>query len=178
MSPWFVRAQKRSNRRIRLFCFPYAGGSSAIFRRWPDYLPVDIEVIAVELPGRGGRLKEPPFCRLSDLIASLVAPISQLLDVPYVFFGHSMGATIAFELTRALRRSKVGEPERLFVSGRAAPDILDSERLTYDLPDADLIGELQKLNGTPPEVLSHVELMQMMLPVIRADFELVETYRY
>jgi medium-chain acyl-[acyl-carrier-protein] hydrolase len=178
MDSWFVGVQQRPRRRLRLFCFPYAGGGSLIFRQWADRLPADIEVVAVELPGRGGRLRERAFCRLSDLVGALMGPIAPLLDVPYALFGHSMGAMIAFELTRALRRCNRPQPEGLFVSARAAPHIIDCEPVTYTLPDAELIGELEKLNGTPPEVLGHLELMQMMLPLIRADFELVQTYQY
>jgi len=108
----------------------------------------------------------------------LTETLGPLLDVDYAFFGHSMGAMIAFELARELRRRGAGEPRHLFASGRRAPQIPNTDPVTYNLPDAQLIADLQKLNGTPPEVLEHEELMQFILPLIRADFELVQTYEY
>ena len=178
MSPWFVRPAKASPYRLRLFCFPFAAGASANYRHWPRRLPPDIEVIAVELPGRGARIKDKPFLRMRPLIQALLEPILPLLDLNYAFFGHSMGALIAFELARELRHHGAPEPVHLFVSGRQAPQIPDAHRVTYNLPDTELIAHLQELNGTPPEVLAHAELMDMMLPIIRADFELVQTYEY
>jgi medium-chain acyl-[acyl-carrier-protein] hydrolase len=178
ISPWFVRPTKASPYRQRLFCFPFAAGASANYRNWPRRLPHDIEVIAIELPGRGARIRDKPILRMRPLIQALIEPILPLLDLNYAFFGHSMGAMISFELVRELRHRGAPEPGHLFVSGWQAPQIPDADRVTYTLPDAELIAELKELNGTPPEVLAHTELMEMMLPIIRADFELVQTYEY
>src|SRR5262249_55447272 len=97
-SPWFVRASQSPKPHLRLFCFPYAAGGSIIYRQWPERMSREVEVIAVELPGRGGRIKEPAFRRLPPLIEALTETLGPLLDVDYAFFGHSMGAMIAFEL--------------------------------------------------------------------------------
>jgi medium-chain acyl-[acyl-carrier-protein] hydrolase len=135
---------------VRLFCFPYAGGSSAFYRDWHRKLGRAIEVIPVELPGRGTRLPEPPYRRLMPLIGDLETAIAPLLDKRYAFFGHSMGAVIAFELTRRIFLSDRPMPSYLFISGSSAPCRRSSE-LVHKLPDAQLIDRLRKLNGTPPE---------------------------
>jgi medium-chain acyl-[acyl-carrier-protein] hydrolase len=175
---WFVGLPPGPQQQMRLFCFPYAGGSSAIYRGWSKALPKEVAVIPVELPGRGTRLKEPALRKLPELVAALKAAITPLLDKDYVLFGHSMGALIAFELARALRRGSWRQPRHIFVSGRRAPQIPPERHATYHLPQPDFIKELAKLNGTPKEVLNHPELMEMMLPLLRADFELVETYEF
>lgn len=175
---WIAWARPRPEARLRLFCFPYAGGGATIFRKWSDSLPETVEVNPVQLPGRGNRLREPPFARLSPLVQAIAAGLLPHLDKPFAFFGHSMGALISFELARLLRRERGIEPYHLFVSGRRAPQILDPVPITYNLPQAKFIENLQKLNGTPAELFEHRELMTLMLPVLRADFEVVQTYAY
>jgi medium-chain acyl-[acyl-carrier-protein] hydrolase len=114
-----------------------------------------------------------------DLLVQDLAPaISPLLDKPFAFFGHSMGAMISFELTRALRRAGAPLPALLFVSGRGAPHLLDPYPQTYDLPEEEFIEELRSLNGSPREVLEHPELMKLMIPLLRADFAVCQTYVY
>jgi medium-chain acyl-[acyl-carrier-protein] hydrolase len=178
MGSWFVRKNQRHGARLRLFCFPYAGGSAAVYREWTRYLPASVEVVPIEYPGRGGRLSEPPFNVLSKLLQALHPEIVPLLDVPFAFFGHSMGASIAFELCRILRKQDGMLPRRLFVSGRRAAQVPDNDPLTYDLPRDEFLAEVRRLNGTPPEVLEHEELMELMMPLLRADFQLVQTYEY
>jgi medium-chain acyl-[acyl-carrier-protein] hydrolase len=177
-SLWLGRRRPVPDARLRLFCFPYAGGTAQIYRQWPDYLPTDVEVCAIQLPGRGSRLHQPAFTRLTALVEPLTEAIAQHLDKPFAFFGHSMGALISFEVARRLRASGRREPEALFVSGRRAPHIEEPEPVTYNLPDAELSEELRRLNGTPGEVLEHPELLQLMLPILRADFEVCQTYSY
>lgn len=177
--PWLQYRVVRPQARLRLFCFPYAGGSAAIFRNWSEYLPVEIEVCPVQLPGRERRLMEKPFCQLDELIMPLTQALLPYLDRPYAFFGHSMGGLISFELTRALRRQGYPHaPTRLCVSGRRAPQIPDPDPPTYHLPEEDFIAELRRLQGTPEEVLQNKELLHILLPLLRADFELCETYQY
>jgi medium-chain acyl-[acyl-carrier-protein] hydrolase len=178
MSNWFVRPTKALPYRLRLFCFPFAAGASATYRQWPKGLPPHVEVIGVELPGRGARLKDKPFCQMRPLIEALSDAIMPLLDLNHAFFGHSMGAMISFELARELRLRGAPQLRHLFVSGRRAPQIPDTRPVTYNLPDPELKARLQELNGTPPEVLDHAELMELMLPIIRADFEIVQTYEF
>jgi surfactin synthase thioesterase subunit len=175
---WFQTFSVCERAEQNMFCFPYAGGTALVFKKWGDFLPPTVQVIPVEIPGRGARLQEPPFVSLPALINELEDAIRPLLDRPFVLFGHSMGANIAFELARSLRRKYGLEPQALFVAGRRAPQAPDDEPITYDLPKDKFIEELIKLDGTPREVIEHAELMELMLPLLRADFQLIQTYEY
>jgi medium-chain acyl-[acyl-carrier-protein] hydrolase len=175
---WFQSSPTPGRVDLKVFCFPYAGGSAQVFKKWPGLLPSTAQVVSVELPGRGSRLREPPSVSLPALIDDLENAIWPSLDKPFVFFGHSMGAIIAFELSRALRRKYDREPQALFVSGRRAPQLPRSEPITYNLPRDEFIDELIKLDGTPKEVIEHAELMEIMIPLLRADFQMVQTYEY
>jgi medium-chain acyl-[acyl-carrier-protein] hydrolase len=177
-TPWLVWHRPNPEARLRLFCFPYAGGGALIFRTWPDGLPQTVEVCAVQPPGRETRLKEPPFTQLPPLVQALAPVLRPYLDKPFAFFGHSMGAIISFELARHLRREPGPQPLQLFVSGRRAPQVPDTDDLTYNLPEPEFMEELRRLNGTPQAVLEHPELMKLMIPTLRADFELIQTYAY
>lgn len=177
-SAWFQCGPVSDHVELKMFCFPYAGGTALVFKKWGDYLPSAVQVIPVELPGRGPRLQEPPFVGMPALIDELSEAIGQLLDKPFVFFGHSMGAVIAFEMARALRRRYSCEPQSLFVAGRRAPQVPNSDPFTYHLPKDEFIKELIELDGTPKEVIENEELMEMMIPMLRADFQLVQTYEY
>lgn len=177
-SPWLMVPRPNPRAALRLFCFPYAGGAAHIFRGWPDGVPHAVEVCAVQYPGRGSRLAERPFTDLHQLVRAFVQPLLPLLDRPFAFFGHSMGAAIGFELAHLLREEHGLEPAHLFVSGRRAPQLPRTALNTYLLPDDELLAELRQLNGTPGEVLDNPELMQLLLPILRADFELIQTYTY
>ena len=177
-SPWLMNFKPRAQAKLRLFCFPYAGGTATIFRAWPDSLPPTIEVCPVHLPGRGKRLREPPFTHYQSLVQAIAEGLHPYLDQPFALFGHSLGAMLSFELARHLRRMRLPQPQHLFVSGRRAPQVVNSEPPTHDLPEAQFVAALRKLNGTPAEALEHPELMQLMLPLLRADFEVCDTYTY
>lgn len=177
-SSWIACREPRSHARLRLFCFPYAGSGASIFRTWQIGLPTDVEVCPIQLPGRGTRLAERPFTRLAPLVWALTEAIFPLLDKPFAFFGHSLGALVSFELARELRRLYGMHPVRLFVSSAHAPQIPHRGPLIHTLPQGEFLAELRRLNGTPIEVLEHEELMEIMLPLIRADFALYETYVY
>jgi medium-chain acyl-[acyl-carrier-protein] hydrolase len=164
--------------RLRLFCFSYAGGSAQNFYSWPRQLSASIELCAVQLPGRGGRMGEPSFTSLPVLVDALLPALLPYFDKPFSFFGHSMGAMIGFELARQLRRETGREPLQLFVSGQHAPQIPHNSPITYNLPEPEFLQELRRLNGTPREVLEHPELMSLLLSLLRADFELVQSYIY
>ena len=164
---------------MRLFCFPYAGGGAAVFRQWSSLLPEGVDLCPIEIPGRGKRFGEPLFKRLVPLVIEVTEALGPFLDRPFAFFGHSMGGLIAFELTRHLRRRGKELPEFLFISASEPPHRLKPrDRITYQLPDAEFLKELERLGGTPPEVLKHRELIELFLPVVRADIEIMETYRY
>src|ERR1700694_2711560 len=150
---WIVRRKPGPHTRRRLFCFPYAGAGASIFRAWPDGLPTDVEVCPVQFPGRGTRLMERPFTRLSPLVEALAQALVPLLDKPFAFFGHSLGALVGFELARQLRRQTGVQPVRLFVSADRAPQIPPRDRPIHALPKGEFLVELRRLNGIPRKVL-------------------------
>ena len=176
-SPWIVRPTGPA-RRLRLYCFPYAGGSAAAFAGWQDALGPDIDVYPVQLPGRGARMGEAPLTDLHEVVRSLAHAISSQGRAPFAFFGHSLGAMLAFEVTRFLTLHYMPLPLHLFASGCDAPQHRSEPKNLHLLPDDELIEALRKYNGTPAEVLANSELMALLLPVLRADFGLVDSYRY
>lgn len=166
------------NTKPKLLCFPHAGGGAATYSSWHRSLGHVADLVPFELPGRGSRLAERPFKKLDLLIGSMFESLVKYFDDDFAFFGHSMGALIAFELARELRRRGRRQPTQLFLSGRVAPQIQSTNLLTYSLPEPELIMQLRNLNGTPKEILEDEDLMSLMLPVLRADFELIETHQY
>lgn len=177
-SSWLVRPRPAPRAALRLFCLPYAGGGAAIFAPWARLLPDTIEVVAIQPPGRAERLADPPYTALGPLVDAIAHAIAPLLDRPFALFGHSMGALLGFELARTLRRERCPQPERLIVSGHRAPHLPSGRPPTHALPEPAFLAELARLEGTPPEVLAHYELMQLLLPLLRADFAVCETYAY
>jgi surfactin synthase thioesterase subunit len=178
VSPWFSYFKPNPKASLRLFCFPYAGGNAMVYRTWAHELPANVEIVAVQPPGRGHRINEPPVTRLSQLVELLGSALAGSLDGPFAFFGHSMGALVAFELARLLRREGRALPLQMFVSGRSAPQLNRCHPPLYNLPQNELVQELLRLDGTPREVLEHPELMELMLPILRADFSICDTYEY
>ncbi|PPS45741.1 thioesterase II family protein [Chroococcidiopsis sp. TS-821] len=172
-----IYLQSHPSANIRLFCFPYAGGGTISFRSWKRNLP-GLEVCAIELPGRGTQRKLPPFTQIEPLVQAITASILPHLNKPFAFFGHSMGAIVSFELTRFLRKNYGIEPIHLFVSGRRAPQISSEAPFIHTLPEPEFLAKLRHLNGTPEVVLNNAELMELLSPIIRADFAVVETYVY
>lgn len=175
---WVTCPKPNPNAKLRLFCFSYAGGSAWVFRPWLNHLPSFIELCPLELPGRGKRWTEKPFTNLDSLVQTLGTAILPYLNRPFAFFGHSMGAMISFELTRLLSQKYEIEPVHLFVSGCRAPQLRDPNPPIYNLPEPEFIAEIRRLNGTPDAVLENAELMELVLPALRADFEMLETYKY
>jgi medium-chain acyl-[acyl-carrier-protein] hydrolase len=178
MNPWIGCPKPNPQARLRLFCFPYAGGGASIYRSWPDGLPQSVEVCAIQLPGRERRLLEPPFTNLGLLVETIAQSILPYLDKPFAFFGHSMGAKISFELAQRLLTNNTLTPTHLFISASRAPHLPTRRRPLHDLPEDEFIEELRLLNGTPKEVLEHPELMKLMIPILRADFSINETYQH
>ena len=175
---WVIFPKPNPQARLRLFCFPYAGGGASIFRPWPSDLPAGIEVCAIQLPGRENRLREQAFTHLTPLVETLAQVLRPYLTLPFAFFGHSMGTLIGFELAREFRRQRLPSPLHLLVSGRRAPQLLDDEPPIHDLPEPEFVAELRRLSGTPEAVLQNAELMQLLIPVLRSDFAINETYTY
>jgi medium-chain acyl-[acyl-carrier-protein] hydrolase len=161
---------------LRLICFSYAGGSSATFMSWQHHLPTDVELAFVQLPGRGIRLSEAPYQTMTELVKSLFFALEKLPPKQFIFYGHSMGARVAYELTLMLHRFNYRLPIQFIASGSVAPCISRTTEYTYHLPDDEFIEKVRALNGSPEEVLKNDEIMQLLLPALRADFKIIETY--
>lgn len=179
VASWFYIPQRRPNARLRLFCFPYAGGSPALFRTWLAGLPVEVELCAVTLPGRGARARELPCTDLFALSRELADVVTDLHDRPFGFFGHSMGALLAFEVTRCLRAAGSPLPVQLILSARQAPDVHSPPTAPLgELDDEQFVDRLAQLGGTPAAVLAQRDLMLLLAPLLRADFVALERWRY
>lgn len=176
---WIQCLRPNPTARLRLFCFPFAGGSAAAYYSWPAILPNDIEVCAVQLPGRGSRITEEPYRDLKSLVPILVENLLPWLDAPIACFGHSMGALIAFEFTRYLLHQNQIRAEHLLVSGCGSPRVPRSSPELHQLSDARFVEQVsERYDGIPSEILSQHELLQLVVPTLRADFTLVEMCRY
>lgn len=173
-SRWFVGGAPQATAPIRLFCFPFAGGGASVFRGWGRELP-GVDVIAVQPPGREDRYGEKPYTNLRELTADLAVAIEPWLDRPAVFFGHSMGGSIAYQLATELQ-GRGRSPQMLIISARPAPHLPPDRKPIHALSDEGFVAELKKLDGTPAAVLENRELMEFLLPTLRADFELCDTY--
>jgi medium-chain acyl-[acyl-carrier-protein] hydrolase len=175
---WLRINQPRPQARLRLFCFPYAGGAASLYRTWPQHLPPTIELCAVQLPGRENRIRESPYTNLVDLVAALLPNLLPVLDKPFALFGHSMGALIAYEVARQLQQHRQ-IPTHLLVSGRRAPVLPEPEALLHTLPsDEAFLRELHRRYHNIPTVLfEETELRALFVPLLRADLTLVETYQ-
>jgi surfactin synthase thioesterase subunit len=161
-----------------MFCFSYAGGSGSSYLEWQEQLEPAVEVVAIQLPGRGSRMHERPRTSLSELVVQLAQLIDGASRVPFVFFGHSIGALLAFEVARYCKRRWLGLPRALFVSGCNPPQIPSTEPSLHELAGDALIAALAGYEGTPPELLANRPLMTLLAPAIRADFTLAAGYRY
>ncbi|MGD1952481.1 MAG: thioesterase II family protein [Leptolyngbyaceae cyanobacterium] len=178
MVSWLNCAYPKSTATVRLFCFPYAGGGAWIYRNWGQALPESVEVYSVELPGHGQRLTEEPLTQLDALIASLANAMKPYLNKPFACFGHSLGGLIAFELIKYLHRDTQIYPFNFWISATRAPHVSNPNPLIHTLPDNDLIDEIRRYNGTPAKILENPEFMKLLLPALRADFTILETYSY
>jgi medium-chain acyl-[acyl-carrier-protein] hydrolase len=177
LNDWALYPSRNPSARLRLFCFPYAGGGASIFNTWARSLPPDVEVVAVQPPGREGRLSEKAYSDLAQLVADMMPQLLPHFDRPFAFYGHSNGGLMAFELTRALRRAGGPLPLHLFAGGRPAPQVKRDENI-HSLPHDEFIDTLRRYAGTPEEILQHAEIMELIMPLLRADFALGEMYEY
>jgi medium-chain acyl-[acyl-carrier-protein] hydrolase len=176
-SLWLVCFQRLDAPMIRLFCLPYAGGGAAAFRSWWAALPAGVEVWAVRPPGRESRFKERPYHRLGPLVDALAAELQPLLDLPYGIFGHSLGAITGFELARRLEAAGTG-PGHLWVSAHRAPHLRQTASPVHLAPDDVILGRLRRYGGTPEAFYENDDLVTALLPNLRADMAVSETYRY
>jgi acyl transferase domain-containing protein/surfactin synthase thioesterase subunit len=177
-SNWLFVPKPQLQATLRLFCLPYAGAGASIFRSWAETLPSEIEVCAIQLPGREDRLGETPLTRIAPLVKTLAAILQPHLEIPFAIFGHSMGGLVGFELVRELRRQVCPLPSRLFMSGIRAPQLPDLNLPIHRLPEPQFLEALQKLQGTPEAILQNAELMKLLSPAIRADLAIAENYIY
>ncbi|MFI2238017.1 thioesterase II family protein [Streptomyces chrestomyceticus] len=173
----FIRRARRMNRKVRLFCFPHAGAGASAFAAWPDLFPPEVEIVAVQLPGREDRVGEAHPASVDIAVRMVAVALRPYLQGPYAFFGHSGGALLAFELARALRKRGT-QPGHLFLSGQPAPghDIAAPE--LHRLSDEDFSAALRGLDGTSDGVFADPGLMKLLLPTLRADFTLWESHRH
>ncbi|MBQ4524238.1 MAG: thioesterase [Lachnospiraceae bacterium] len=160
-----------------LYCFPYAGGGASAYRGWIKKLgAARMSVRPVKLPGREERFMEVPFTTMEEAVSEIKSSISKEVDekTDIFFFGHSMGAKIAYEVAKALEEEGI-IIRCLMVSGSPSPDIQEKNRI-YDLEDGDFIAGLKQLGGMPEAILENQELMELLLPMLKADFKLIDTY--
>lgn len=177
--PWIFRPRPNPSARLRLFCVPYAGRGASLYRDWPELVSSQVELCALQLPGRENRLREAPFKRLADAVQAAAQVFQSYLDIPFALFGHSMGALFCFELARLLRAQYAITPVHLFISARRAPQLPDRRPPLCPLPNDQFVAEIRRrYNGVPGEVLRDPDLMELLLPVLRADVEMLETYTY
>jgi medium-chain acyl-[acyl-carrier-protein] hydrolase len=177
-SQWLPVRRTNLNASVRLFCFPYAGGNESAYRHWQQKLPESIEVLPVQLPGRGSRITEPPYSELRSLVRAASESLAAEMEKPFALFGHSMGGLIAFELARELHKQHGIQPTHLFISAKCSPRQRPEDPSVGQLSDAALIEILGRYEGTPRELLNDAELMRLVLPVIRADMALCNSYVY
>jgi medium-chain acyl-[acyl-carrier-protein] hydrolase len=176
---WVRCLSVRPQARVRLFCFPYAGAGASVYRLWPGELSPAVEVWAVQLPGRETRLHEPALTSMTAVVNGLMPALTPLLDRPFAFFGHSMGALVACELARSLQLQGRCEPALLMLSARRSPSVPDTDPPIHRLGHDDFVTEVdRRYGGIPKEVKAHRELMELLVPALQADMAVVETHRH
>lgn len=176
---WLTCPHPRRDARLRLFCFPFAGGGASTYRLWGTRLPSIVEVCPIQLPGREECCGESPFTNLVRLAVAASAELAAVLDKPFALFGHGMGALLAFEVARALRRAQRPSPEALLLSAYCAPQSTDACRtLVGDMPNDELVQHLTRLKAVPDATLRDPQQLGRLLPTLRADFEACDTYEY
>ena len=175
---WVFRPKPNPKAQLRLICFPYSGGGAAVYRTWADYLPDDIELCSVRLPGRETRFRETPFTRLTPLVEATAIGLSPYLDKPFAFFGHSLGALVGYALALHLRQQQAVQPIHLFVSGRRAPHLPPTHPPVHQADEATFLNRIRDMGGTSTKFFEMPELIEIMLPMLRADFAVWETYNH
>ncbi len=179
-NPWVHITEEKPNAKMRLFTFHYAGGARSLYRSWHESLAADVEICAIQLPGREDRLNETPYRDFFPMIQALGQNVAPFLDRPYAFFGHCMGGLTSFELTRQLRRQGARLPEHMFISSFIGPHIPRPQRrsVIFNIPEGMVDDFFVELGGTPPEVLENLGLMTLARVVMDADLDLLRAYEY
>ncbi|MBL1120551.1 thioesterase [Streptomyces sp. 110] len=175
-SPWLRRWSGGVAPRFTLICLPHAGGSAGFYRTWAALTPPEVELVAIQYPGREDRFEDPAAADMAELVGAVADAVEPLLDRPYALFGHSMGSAVAWELAHELDRRGLPGPRRLFASGRAAPGTAVTGQLHRQ--NDDILGaELARLGGTSQEILDDPGLRSLILTAVRHDYRIIETYR-
>jgi len=177
-SSWFFNPQPRPDASVRLFCFPYAGSGASVYHSWPGAFGNDVEVLGVQPPGRETRIQEPAFLDALELARAATDAIVDRIDRPFAFFGHSMGALIAFEVARELRRRDVELPAFLSVSSKNAPRLGNVHGPISHLPEEEFLDAVRENYRPPEEAWQIPELLEFLLPILRADLTVCDRYRY
>jgi len=177
-SKWLIKPHPKPNADLRIICFPYAGGSASTYISWSKLLPNNVELIAVQPPGRSSRMFEPCFTEMSMLVNDFLRIMPSIIDKPYILIGHSLGSRVAFELMLQCQRQGIQTPVHFIASGSRGPHIKPRKKPIHHLPEKEFILELEELNGTPMEILKNKELITLCLPLLRADFQLAENYLF
>lgn len=178
-TPWLLENRSGQSDCPRVFCFSHAGVGATVYRNWQEQAGSGISIARIQLPGRENRIREPLYESIPPLVEGLVEAIGASLSGSFAFFGHSLGATVAFETARALRRAGLPQPMALGVAAARAPQLPWPHPPLRDLDDLPLLHEVQRRYGSvPPVMLEDRELREMLLPILRADLRLVETYQY
>ncbi len=166
-------------KKIKLFCLPYAGGSSTIYMRWRQYLSPNIELYPVELAGRGRRYNDPLYNSLDEIAEDVYSIIKKESGFSnYALFGHSLGSIVAYELSHKIQSKNDTMPMHIFFAGKRAPHLAEKEEIIHGLPDDEFKHKVLELGGTPEELVQSQELLELFLPILRADFKVNETYQY
>ena len=172
------RFGERRDDAIRLVCFPWSGAGASAYRFLATALPAPVELYSVQLPGREERFRDLPLRRMHEVVAHVLPHVAPLRDRPLHFFGHSLGALIAYETAVALRDTTACEPEGLIVSGHVAPHRADRRRFAHSTAsDAEFAAHIVQLGGTPSAIVQDAETFRMLLYSVRTDYEVLETYR-
>lgn len=163
---------------INLFCIPFAGGSKSAYYNYIRLAPGRLNIIPLELPGRGSRYKEPLLKDVYAMVDDLLLQIRPLLQYPYALYGHSMGALLCYLLAGRISAEGISRPLHLFLTGKGAPSIRINNSVLHLLPKDALVEELRRMGGMPEIVLNDDKLLDAFLPIIRADFEAMASFRY
>lgn len=175
---WLHIPKPIARAKLRLYAFPFAGGTGTFYHAWAKLLPPQVELCGIQLPGRLGRFEELPYTRMGELVETLAHVVSAQDEVPFLFFGHSMGAVLAFELAHHLRQAHGVAPCHLIASGHRAPQLPNPRPNIFKLPTDQFVEALKVFNGTPAQLLEDRELMELLLPALRADFEMLSGVAY
>lgn len=171
-SPWFPRSNSKPNAQYRVLCLPYAGGSASLFRTWDEFVGNDIEIVPIELPGRGMRVNETLASDMESLATELAEVISLINDKPFILFGHSMGGRIAYYLYHKLVAMGAPIPDRLALSACNPPQISSPANKPWEMDNQTFARHLQRMGGTPNIILESQDMLDLFIPILKSDLRL------